>query len=359
MIFVPINQLTTIMKITFTLIFFLLSEAVFSQLPGLVITGSPESVNGATWIYQNTINGIVYDLQGILLKPIGRGPLPAIIINHGTGGNANGYSRTVAKTMVAWGYVCIATNYTHSGGVPCGSPGQCIASEFGASQNNILRAMKCFDILASLYYVDTNFVLTFGHSRGAFLTTAIVGTHPDRFAGAAHTAGGVSTLPGSTAPDTAIANDITVPYMIHHGNIDSTVNILMDQKLHSILTANSVTNKFIVYEGYGHNEVRFDSTMYRTTKDFFKKYCLGNGGIIPIKFDSNMNDTDFDNSQKFVFDFSSNTKIEIYNILGQKVSAEQEVSKIKIIQSNLPNGIYFLKIYNENKITLRKILKVR
>ncbi|MFM7912143.1 MAG: hypothetical protein ACKO9W_08150, partial [Bacteroidota bacterium] len=51
----------------------LLASNAYAQLPGLTLIGNPESTNGATWTYQQTINGIVYNLQGILFKPVGTG----------------------------------------------------------------------------------------------------------------------------------------------------------------------------------------------------------------------------------------------------------------------------------------------
>src|SRR5262245_52821960 len=81
--------------------------------PVFVIQGDPSSTQGATWTYVGTLAGVAYDLQGILLKPQGPGPFPAVVISHGAGGNANAYARGVATEMVRWGLVCIATNYTH------------------------------------------------------------------------------------------------------------------------------------------------------------------------------------------------------------------------------------------------------
>lgn len=81
-------------------------------LAHLTITGRPESATGATWTYRDTVDGIVYDLSGVLLKPEGGGPFPAVIVSHGAGGSASNYSRYVGTTMVRWGAVVIATNYT-------------------------------------------------------------------------------------------------------------------------------------------------------------------------------------------------------------------------------------------------------
>ena len=103
---------------------------VKSQLSGFILTGDPASVDGATWTYNATDGGILYNLKGVLFKPTGVGPFPSVNIIHGTGGNtkSTGYSVRIAKEMVQWGYVCIATNYCHMGtsvDFPCGSPGDC------------------------------------------------------------------------------------------------------------------------------------------------------------------------------------------------------------------------------------------
>ena len=63
--------------------------------PALSITGDPESAYGATWTLAGTLDGTTVDLQGILLKPAGRGPFPAVVLSHGAGGNAQSYGRTL------------------------------------------------------------------------------------------------------------------------------------------------------------------------------------------------------------------------------------------------------------------------
>jgi hypothetical protein len=146
-------------------------------LAGFQLDGTPDSASGAAWTYAATVNGVRYDLRGILLKPAGAGPFPAVIISHGAGGNANAISRGLALEMVRWGLVCIATNYTHAGSVPIGAPGG--ASEPGASSANVARARKLLDILDSLGYVDMARIAAHGHSMGAFVTTTTIGAYPD------------------------------------------------------------------------------------------------------------------------------------------------------------------------------------
>jgi hypothetical protein len=50
--------------------------------PALSIAGDPESASGATWTLVGTLDGTTVDLQGLLLKPRGRGPFPAVVLSH-------------------------------------------------------------------------------------------------------------------------------------------------------------------------------------------------------------------------------------------------------------------------------------
>jgi dienelactone hydrolase len=250
-----------------------ITEDVTKISGDFVLTGNPESVTGAKWTYKET-GATVYDLQGILYKPAGNGPFPAVIINHGTGGNVNGYSANVAKEVVKWGYVCIATNYTHASNVACGSPGLCdeSAGDWGASEENILRAMKTWGILTSLSYVNASCIACMGHSRGAFLTTAIAGSYPDKFKVFAHTAGGISDVSTNTEPTTALAKRINKPYIIHHGDQDVIVSLAWDQKLSELLTGKSVPNSFYIYSNYSHQDISLDATMFARTRQWFELY---------------------------------------------------------------------------------------
>jgi dienelactone hydrolase len=217
----------------------------------LSIQGNPESPQGATWTYRDTIGGVNYDLQGILLKPAGSGPFPAVIISHGVGGNVENYSRGVAQDMVPWGLVAIATNYTHAGGVPIGAPGT--ASEPGSSEANVLRAHAVFGILRLLGYVDMSRVAAHGNSAGAFVTSALLNAYPRDFRVASHTAGGVlpSGLSGG-APNENQVRAIRTPYQLHHGDADPVVPLVADQRLADVLRTGGVSHELHIYAGVGH-----------------------------------------------------------------------------------------------------------
>jgi len=235
------------------------------------VQGDPESSQGATWTYKGSLQGVTFDLQGILLKPTGAGPFGAVVLSHGAGGNASAYSRNIAIEMRRWGLVCIATNYTHAGNVPIGAPGT--ANEPGASDANVLRGHAVREILRTLAYVDQSRVAAHGHSMGAFVTTALVGAYPNDFRVASHTAGGVRP-PNVTgaAPSEAQARAIRTPYQLHHGDQDAVVSITLDQRLDGILLASQVPHEFHVYTGADHDDVAQSATVLARVRSWYAAY---------------------------------------------------------------------------------------
>lgn len=243
-----------------------------SPSAAFVLQGDPESTQGATWTYQGSLNGVVYDLQGILLKPAGLGPFGAVVLSHGAGGNVSALPRTLAIEMRRWGLVGIATNYTHSAGVPIGLPGT--ANDPGASDVNIQRAHAVREILRTLSYVDQTKVAAHGHSMGAFVTTALVAAYPNDFRVASHTAGGVR-LPGiiaGPAPSETQARSIRTPYQLHHGDQDMVVPIAQDQRLDVVLQSNGVTHEFHVYPGADHADVSTDPVVLARIRAWYASH---------------------------------------------------------------------------------------
>jgi hypothetical protein len=93
-----------------------------------------------------TLDGRSIDLDGVLLKPRGRGPFPAVVLSHPAGGSAQSYGRALGAVMREWGLVCIATNYTHARAGAKDTAGTLL--EQGASQTNVFRAHAAVLVLA-------------------------------------------------------------------------------------------------------------------------------------------------------------------------------------------------------------------
>ena len=246
-------------------------------MPGFTLVGNPTSAGGATWTYVATSGGIVYDLRGKLYKPSappagGYANYPAVIISHGFGGNVNGYSSQIASTMRSWGLVCIMVNLTHAAGVPLGAPG--LATEVGSSAANVLRNRKCVDLLQSLGYVDMGRLAAHGHSMGGFATGALLGSHPELFLVASHTAGGMSTQAGAAATSVAQAQAISAPYSLHHGDADTVVPLALDQALANQLAANPTPHQLTVYPGFTHPQIATNAGMLAAVRTWYVQHGL-------------------------------------------------------------------------------------
>ncbi len=230
------------------------------------VSGDATTTSGATWSYASTDDGVAYSLTGTLFAPAGSGPFPAVVISHGAGGNAAGYSANVARTMRGWGMVAIATNYTHASGMTGAT--LLPAGDDGASDANVLRAHKTRNLLGCLPSIDMRRLAAHGHSMGAFVTGQLLGTWPEAFRAASHTAGGMNTN-GPNATRAAVASRIRTPYQLHHGDADTVVDLVLDQDLARLLDTNNVAHGLTIYPGYTHSQISLDATVLERVRAWY------------------------------------------------------------------------------------------
>jgi dienelactone hydrolase len=181
---------------------------------------------------------------GVMLKPPGNGPFPAVIISHGAGGAATGYSLGKAREMVNWGMVCLGPTLTHVAGGETNSP------NMGHCPENQARLVACANVLASLSYVDANRLVLFGHSMGAFATIGGAAALDGRLRTAVITAGGVipdSAGTNNAAPTETEAAPVRTPFRMFHCDADPVVLPVRSQLFQQLLQAGSVTNLRTLY----------------------------------------------------------------------------------------------------------------
>lgn len=207
-----------------------------------------------------------WKIQGLLVKPEGDGPFPAVLVSHGKGNNAEGFARSKAREFAKWGLVTIAVDYTHAGT-------STIRGADGASKENIRRALKCLEILRSLKYVDGKRLAAYGNSMGAFLTIALAAEPEAKLSAAAITAGGIAEAPGFAAPDAEVAKRVRTPMLILHGESDPVVPAERSLQLKAVLDERKSENERKTYPGKGHNIHRTqESDVYARIKAWFVKY---------------------------------------------------------------------------------------
>jgi len=201
------------------------------------------TLTGERWTYREGD----FAMSGILLKPEGEGPFPAVLISHGMGGSASSFGLTKAREMVSWGLVCIAPDYTHGGGVR-GAP----AADFGASAENLRRAETCLKLVSEMPEVDPKRLVAYGHSMGGFVTIGVAGKAPDLLKAAAITGSGISSQEGYPAPSPEVAGTVRTPFLILHGSNDTVVRPEQSASFKEILDQNKVANIRTILEGEGH-----------------------------------------------------------------------------------------------------------
>jgi dienelactone hydrolase len=199
--------------------------------------------DGTNWTYTDAVRSFT----GILRKPAGNGPFPAVIINYGTGGSVNttvNYALTKTTEMLPWGLVCISPNLTH------GSAGSTDTNTWGYSPENLAREQACVNILASLGYVDMSRLAIWGHSRGAFLTAGTASALGGQIRVAGMSAGGIEDDPAVTDPaypTVSEAQGITAPFIMFHGDTDPIVPPASSLRLQNLLITKGVANSRVVY----------------------------------------------------------------------------------------------------------------
>ena len=239
-----------------------------------IVSGDPESPDGATWTFRGRGDGVTYDLTGVLLKPPGPGPFGAVVLSHGFEGSAALIARLMGPAMVHWGLVCIATNYTHAAGVPLGAPGG--ARDVGASAANVLRAHMTHELLRRLSYVDITRVAMHGHSMGAYLDVAAAAAYPADFRAGSQTGGGVrpARVRAGPAPTVAQAASLRLPYQMHHGGADDVVSLDFDLRLDSVLTRTGTPHELHVYPSAGHLDARATPLILARIHDWYAAHGM-------------------------------------------------------------------------------------
>ena len=225
---------------------------------GLVLTGD-------TWIWRDGD----FVMNGILMKPAGKGPFPAVLISHGMGGSAGSFGRQKARMLVEQGFVCIAPDYTHTRAAPGDA-----ATSAGARPENIRRAKTCLDLLTKMPEVDAKRLFAYGHSMGGFVTIALAADQPDRLKAVAITGSGITPQEGMAAPSKTTAAKVRTPFLIFHGANDSVVRPEQSAALVEILAQQHVPHERIVFPGEGHP---IDQTqaqkVFPAIADWFRKHA--------------------------------------------------------------------------------------
>jgi len=194
------------------------AAAAAADSGAFTIAADPHGAAGAPWSFRGTVDGVRYDLTGVLFAPGG-------------------------------------------------------SSETGASRANVLRAHMTRELLRRLPYVDNSRVAAHGHSLGAYLQVAWLAAYPGDVRVASATGGGIRPPQSRIVPAPTIdeAAHISAPYQMHHGSADQTVPLSWDERLAAVLREHGVSSALYVYDG-GHLAPRADPLMFARVRAWYAAY---------------------------------------------------------------------------------------
>jgi dienelactone hydrolase len=148
-------------------------------------------------------------LQGLLRRPAGAGPFPAIVLLHSCNGNWQRLDERWGKQIAPWGYVTLTVDSFGPRGIEetCGN---------GSPADMAFDAYRALDFLVRQHSVDPDRVAVLGFSQGGWLALSSVEhgvvehSSPRKFRAAA----------AFYPPCRAVQGNLTVPALIMIGELD-------------------------------------------------------------------------------------------------------------------------------------------
>jgi dienelactone hydrolase len=128
-----------------------------------------------------------YSIAATILRPDGRGPYGAVILNHGTPGSASGRAAESPELLIhsaavfaRRGYVVVLPlrrGFGATGGEFAEDPGTCANPDYRKGEQNAADdVMTAYDYARTLPYVDGNRMILAGQSAGGMVSMVAAGT---------------------------------------------------------------------------------------------------------------------------------------------------------------------------------------
>jgi predicted esterase len=189
----------------------------------------------------------------------GAKPLGLAVLLHGLGGSARqmvplGHLLAETGDMVA---VCPTAQKVPDGmGGEDGVPADGFLQHWWLYESDRSFPFEAIRRARELYAIDPDRVVIAGHSMGGYGSYNISLRHPDRFAGVAPLAGGITRVPYSLEHDwrtrALLGNGAPLPFFVVHGSADRLVRYDVDKEIVDRLRTSGATVEWRPLEGVGH-----------------------------------------------------------------------------------------------------------
>ena len=201
-------------------------------------------------------------LQGLLRRPSGAGPFPAIVLLHSCSGNWQKLDERWGKQIAPWGYVTLAVDSFGPRGIEetCGN---------GTPADMAFDAYRALDFLVRQHAVDPDRVAVLGFSQGGWLALSSVEHGVVEHSSSNKFRAAVAFYPNCRT----IQGNLTVPALIMIGELDDWTSAEGCRRLAEGSDDYGVARRregapirLIVYPGAWH---AFDSPALKTPKELF------------------------------------------------------------------------------------------
>lgn len=199
-------------------------------------------------------------LQGLLRRPAGAGPFPAIVLLHSCNGNWRKLDERWGRQIAPWGYVTLTVDSFGPRGIDntCGN---------GTPTEMAFDAYRALDFLVRQHAVDPDRVAVLGFSQGGWLALSSVEQGVVEHSSSHKFRAAAAFYPNCRT----IQGNLTVPALIMIGGLDDWTSAAGCRQLAEGADDYGVSRrregapiKLIVYPGAWH---AFDSLALKTPKE--------------------------------------------------------------------------------------------
>ncbi len=199
-------------------------------------------------------------LQGLLRRPAGSGPFPAVVLLHSCNGNWQRLDERWGTQIAPWGYVTLTVDSFGPRGIDnsCGN---------GTPTEMAYDAYRALDFLVRQHAVDPDRVAVLGFSQGGWLALSSVEHGVVEQSSTNKFRAAVAFYPNCRT----VQGNLTVPALIMIGELDDWASVAGCRQLAEGGDDYGVSRrregapiKLIVYPGAYHS---FDSPAFKTPKE--------------------------------------------------------------------------------------------
>jgi dienelactone hydrolase len=239
-------------------------QGIVALLAGLLLTGSSAAApdSGPAIVEIESPLSRTQALEGLLRRPTGPGPFPAVVLLHSCNGNWQRLDERWGTQIAPWGYVTLTVDSFGPRGIEetCGN---------GTPADMAFDAYRALDFLVRQHAVDPDRVAVLGFSQGGWLALSSVEQGVVEHSSANKFRAAVAFYPNCRA----IQGNLTVPALIMVGELDDWTSAEGCRRLAEGGDDYGVARrregapiKLIVYPGAYH---AFDSPALKTPKALF------------------------------------------------------------------------------------------